>query len=190
MSGRGHTQGGFGLIEVLVTLIVIAVGLLGLAGLQTRAQQAELEAYQRAQALVLVQDIAHRIRSNRQAARCYEIVAAQDGEDYIGQGNDPAACAGWGTTDTRALADGDLNAWDRLLEGSAETLDGGADAGAMTGARGCVAYDVTEEEYTITVAWQGESVTEAPATSCAQDLYGDDRLRRVVSTTLSFPELD
>lgn len=189
MSGRSHTQGGFGLIEVLVTLIIIAVGLLGLAGLQTRAQQAELEAYQRAQALVLLQDIAQRIRSNRQAARCYEIVAAQDGEDYIGQGNDPAACAGWGTIATRALADDDLNAWDGLLEGAAETLDG-SDVGAMTGARGCIGYDVTAEEYTITVAWQGESVTQAPATSCAQDLYGDDRLRRVVRTTLSFPELD
>lgn len=189
MSGRSHTQAGFGLIEVLVTLIIVAVGLLGLAGLQTRAQQAELEAYQRAQALVLVQDMAHRIRSNRQAARCYEIIENQDGEDYIGQGNDPAACAGWGTIATRERADADLAAWNGLLEGSAESLDG-ADAGAMTGARGCVAYDVTEEEYTITVAWQGESVTEAPATSCAQDLYGDDRLRRVVSTTMSFPELD
>lgn len=189
MSARGDRQGGFGLIEVLVTLIVVAVGLLGLAGLQTRAQQAELEAYQRAQALVLLQDMAHRIRSNRQAARCYEISAAEDGEDYIGQGNDPAACAGWGTIATRALADGDLNAWDGLLEGEAETLDG-ANAGAMTGARGCVAYDVANEEYTVTVAWQGELVTQAPASACAQGAYGDDRMRRVVSTTLSFPELE
>lgn len=189
MSGRTGTQRGFGLIEVLVTLIIVAVGLLGLAGLQTRAQQAELEAYQRAQALVLVQDMAHRIRSNRLAARCYEIVAAQDGEDYIGQGNDPAACAGWGTTATRALADGDLDTWDGLLEGEAETLDGGS-VGAMTGARGCVAYDIASEEYTITVAWQGESVTQAPASTCAQGLYGDDRLRRVVSTTASIPDLE
>lgn len=183
MSGSSGTQGGFGLIEVLVTLIIVAVGLLGLAGLQTRAQQAELEAYQRAQALVLLQDIAHRIRSNRQAARCYETAG------YIGQGDDPAACAGWGTTATRALADGDLNAWDGLLEGEAETL-GGGNVGAMTGARGCVSYDVAAEEYIVTVAWQGEIVTQAPASTCAQGTYGDDRLRRIVTTTVSFPVLD
>lgn len=183
---RIRRQGGFGMIEVLVTLIIVAVGLLGLAGLQTRAQTAEREAYQRAQALILIDDMVSRIRSNREAARCYETTS------YIGNGNDPAACSGWGTSSTRALADSDLNDWDQLLEGSAETLDG-AQVGAMTGARGCVTYDGTVEppQYTITVAWQGEVATVAPESDCAAGEYGtDDRLRRVVQTTIAFAKLN
>ena len=44
--------GGFSMIEVLVTLIVVALGLLGLAAMQTQLQTADFEAYQRAQAIV------------------------------------------------------------------------------------------------------------------------------------------
>ena len=63
--------GGFSMIEVLVSLLIIVFGLLGLAGLQVRIQQAEFESYQRAQALVLLQDIVERIHLNRNTATCF-----------------------------------------------------------------------------------------------------------------------
>ncbi len=44
---------GFTLIEVLVTIVILAVGLLGLALLQTTSLNNQLEAYQRAQAHVV-----------------------------------------------------------------------------------------------------------------------------------------
>ena len=56
------------MIEVLVTLVILVFGLLGLAGLQSRAQVAETESYQRTQALVLVRDMADRLSANRAAA--------------------------------------------------------------------------------------------------------------------------
>lgn len=177
------------MIEVLVTMIIIAVGLLGLAGLQARAQRVELESYQRVQALILLEDMANRLRSNREAARCYEITAADHGEAYIGKGNDPAACSGWGTASSRVTADDDLAEWNRLLEGSAETR-GGADIGAMSGARGCITYDTANDVYTVAVAWQGEVPTTTSASNCAQGLYGNDELRRVVARDVRLPELD
>src|SRR5207253_3006873 len=64
-------QGGFSLIEVLVTIVILMIGLLGLAALQTNATVAEMEAYQRSQALVLVQDMADRIASNKLNADTY-----------------------------------------------------------------------------------------------------------------------
>ncbi len=180
---RIHTRG-FGMIEALVAMVIIAVGLLGLAGAQLQAQQAELDAYQRAQALVLLQDIANRVRANHRAARCYET------DGYIGQGADPAPCAGWGTSDTRQLADDDLAAWDDLLEGRSDTLTSGAAIGSMPGARGCISYDVGAEEYTLTVAWQGQGDTVVPNNNCAAGAYGSETRRRTVSRTLAIPELD
>lgn len=172
------------MIEALVAMVIIAVGLLGLAGAQLQAQKAELDAYQRAQALVLLQDIANRIRANHSTARCYET------DGFIGQGSDPADCAGWGSSNTRKLADDDLAAWDGLLEGRAATLASGAAVGSMPGARGCIVYDVSEEEYTLTVAWQGQSETVVPDNDCAAGVYGSEAQRRTVSTTLAIPELD
>ena len=60
--------GGFSLIEVLVALVVLSVGLLGLAALQQNAVRFNHDAYLRSQATVLAYDIADRIRGNRQAA--------------------------------------------------------------------------------------------------------------------------
>ena len=63
--------GGFSMIEVLVSLLIIVFGLLGLAGLHVRIQQSEFESYQRAQALVLLQDMVERIHLHRVAATCF-----------------------------------------------------------------------------------------------------------------------
>ena len=48
---------GLTLIEVLVTLVILVFGLLGIAAFQAKAQVGSIEAYQRAQAVVLLQDM-------------------------------------------------------------------------------------------------------------------------------------
>ncbi len=65
---RARRDGGFSLIEVLVALVVLSVGLLGLAALQSTATQFNASAYVRSQATILAYDMADRIRANRQAA--------------------------------------------------------------------------------------------------------------------------
>lgn len=62
-------QTGFTLIEILVTVIVLAIGLLGLAGLQATSLSFNSTAYQRSQATNLAYDIADRMRANVMAAR-------------------------------------------------------------------------------------------------------------------------
>jgi type IV pilus assembly protein PilV len=62
-------QTGFTLIEILVTVIVLAIGLLGLAGLQATSLSFNSTAYQRSQATNLAYDIADRMRANVVAAR-------------------------------------------------------------------------------------------------------------------------
>ena len=54
-------------------MIILLVGLLGLAALMTNSQKAEAESYQRAQALLLLQDMVGRINANRAVAGCYAV---------------------------------------------------------------------------------------------------------------------
>ncbi len=60
---------GFTLIEVLIAFLVTAIGLLGLASLQVNTLSKQFESYQRAQAVLLAQDMANRIRVDAIAAR-------------------------------------------------------------------------------------------------------------------------
>lgn len=186
---------GYSLLEVLVALVLVSIALLGLAGLQIRAQQVEVEAYQRAQAMLLINDMADRIALNRKARRCYTVSDSANGTPYLGAGNATTyTCIGWGTNDTRDLADADMAAWDDLLKGASE-VSGGNNVGGLDGARGCIYFvpppsPDEPEEVIVTVAWQGEAETGVPADNCATGLYGNENLRRVVSDTLRFADLD
>jgi type IV pilus assembly protein PilV len=58
---------GFSLIEVLVALLVLSIGLLGLAALQTTSLQYNTGSYFRTQATFLAYDIIDRMRANTDA---------------------------------------------------------------------------------------------------------------------------
>ncbi len=59
-------QSGLTLIEVLIAVVVLAIGLLGIAGLQSAALSNNLIAYQYTQASTLAQATIERMRANRQ----------------------------------------------------------------------------------------------------------------------------
>ncbi len=59
---------GFSLIEVLVAIVLLAVGLLGLAGLQVASLKHNHNSYLRTQATFLAHDAIERMRANRVAA--------------------------------------------------------------------------------------------------------------------------
>jgi len=175
------------MIEVLITIVILAIGLLGLAGLQSRLQASEMEAYQRAQALILLNDMASRITTNRANALFYPALAPA--EAPLGAGlNCPNA-----VDDQHDI---DAGEWCQALQGAAET-SGGGNVGAMLGGRGCV-EDLGGDTYRITVAWQGLTpVTPAPALDCGRDSYNAantgctaDRCRRVASTIVRIADLD
>ena len=54
----------FTLIEVMIAMIILAVGLLGMASLTVRSQQSNESAYARSQASLLAYDIIERMRTN------------------------------------------------------------------------------------------------------------------------------
>jgi type IV pilus assembly protein PilV len=193
-TSRRRRSAGFSLLEVMITLVIIVIGLLGLLGVQVRSHQAELESYQRTQALILLSDFVQRINANRKAARCYAITDAATGTPYVGHANNtPATCTAWGTAQLQARALADLDALDALLKGASETAAGTA-VGAMMGARGCVSYDDANGRYRVSIAWQGlistsEPLSLDPALTCGKDLYSAEAQRRIVSATLEIADL-
>jgi type IV pilus assembly protein PilV len=179
-------QHGVALIEVLITLVILLFGLLGLAGVSSRANVAEMEAYQRVKALQLVQDMADRLNANRKVASCYSNGAT--GVQLSATSTTVPACTA-GNVQQQTQAAADLMAWKDLINGQAETQSG-AKLGAMIGAIGCVTVDdAANNIYLIAVSWQGLAKTAAPtltdgstAFPCGNGAYGDEKLHRVVTT--------
>jgi len=148
-------------------------------------QAAEVESYQRGQALVLLDDMASRITSNRSNATSYKT----NGTALGTADSQPTDC-----TTVAFGAPRDQCQWSNLLKGSAETIGaGGANAGAMIGARGCVDEEVAGAvplTLRIVVSWQGLSATSSPALVCGTDAdYGGTGLRRSISRTVTIPSL-
>jgi type IV pilus assembly protein PilV len=100
-----NLQRGFTLIEVLVTVVVLAVGLLGLAGLQATTMRFNHSAYMRSQATNLAYDIADRMRVNRKQA--------SDGAYDLEMPDTPQACTTPVLSGT--LANQDIQEWRNAL---------------------------------------------------------------------------
>ena len=84
-------QKGVGLVEVLVALLLLAVGVLGYAALQLRAVDASSEAMARSQALLVMRGLTESIRSNVAGQGSYP-VAVRTYTDYKAATEVPPSC--------------------------------------------------------------------------------------------------
>jgi len=182
------------MIEVMVTLVITLLALLGLLALQIKAQQTEFESYQRAQALVLLSDITDRVLANGKSALCYDMTNWS--VKYLGpeSGAVPVACTIAGTTGTQQIANSDLTAWRNSLLGASEKTGGasGTNVGVLVGGRGCItriSNDATGEIYEIAVVWEGRAATVAPQSTCATGLFSSEAQRRALTKRIKIPIL-
>jgi len=126
---------GFTLLEVLVSMLVLAIGLLGVAAMQLRGLQYNHDAYLRSQISVLAYDVADRMRLNKSQASAYTGA-------YTVPTSTPSGC-----TQTTVSAANDLACWHLQVY---EALPPGSRAN-ITSAAG---------EYTVSLEWddrEGES---------------------------------
>jgi type IV pilus assembly protein PilV len=179
----GYYQRGTSLLEVLITIVILAFGLLGLAGLQARIQQVQIESFQRAQATLLLADMHERISANRANAANYVSANAVGTND-----TQPSNC-----TAVAPQAARDICEWSNSLKGASEKM-GANNTGAMEGGRGCIVQVQAPDPslgvcqpgiYQITVVWQGMNPTAAPALTCGQGLYSPDTTRRAISSQVT-----
>lgn len=189
--GRQRVDGsesGALLIEVLVTIVIVVIGLLGLLQMHSKLQLSEMESYQRTQAILLMSDMMSRMETNRHEAASYVTASP------IGEGMD-CSTIGSGTLQER-----DSGEWCLAIQGASETSSSGSDVGSIIAGRGCInATDATNREFMVTVVWQGLGPIAAPPTSilCGAGLYNtagtecvDDLCRRFVSTIVRVANLE
>ncbi|WP_430461670.1 type IV pilus modification PilV family protein [Thalassolituus sp. LLYu03] len=70
MLNRAHS--GFTMIEVLVTIAITVVGLLGISTLQLQSNRAMLDSGNRSQAIWMLEDLAYRMNANSKAIANYD----------------------------------------------------------------------------------------------------------------------
>jgi type IV pilus assembly protein PilV len=179
---------GTSLIEVLVTLLILSIGLLGVAGLQSKMGVAEIESYQREQALLALEDMVNRISANPSQAASYVTASGTT----IGTGDTYASCTGYAVGWQL-----DQCQWSQLLKGSSEQTSSGtstSNVGGMQNARGCITQVqapnpslgvCTPGIYQVTVVWQGTNKTGTPTLVCGMGSYGG--YRRAIASVVTLP---
>ena len=177
-----NREHGVSLLEALITIFVLAFGILGLANLHAKMQTVEVESYARSQALVLLDDMAARLSANRGVAATYVTMSPLG----TGDTTQPTNCS----DPALSVVARDMCEWSNALKGNTE-LSRSAAIGAMIGGRGCVEplAGANPPSYQVIVTWQGLSPTVAPGVDCAQTLYGPDVLRRAVVKVVSIASL-
>jgi type IV pilus assembly protein PilV len=136
---HGAKQRGFTLLEVLVALLVLSLGLLGLAGLQTMSLKFNAQSYQRTQATLLIDSMIDRMRANPDAVNSgvyNNVTLGKVAADYSFSSSCPQKCA-----DADDLANYDIHQW----------LAGIATPGMLTDGKGGISFDGTR--HTVTVTW-------------------------------------
>jgi type IV pilus assembly protein PilV len=203
-------QRGFTLIEILVTIVILVFGLLGIVGLQAKATNVEMEAYQRGQALSLLRDMQSRIAASRGVVTdgfLQNALSSTNGSVYLGTGGadftdvdgdcvPPAGVAN--AADRLVAAKYEACEWGRQLLG-VSAQESGANVGAMIGARGCLIRMEPPEnnavaDFYIVVVWQGiAKASEPPAATpmalCASGVNYGAGLRRGMSVRVLVPHL-
>lgn len=96
-----RNERGFSLVEVLIALVIMSVGMLGIAGLYVQSLQAGRTSTFRHHAVTLAGDIADRIRANPTAGIAYQAATGADN-----------SCVGGGVNCTPAeMAANDIDLW-------------------------------------------------------------------------------
>jgi type IV pilus assembly protein PilV len=138
---------GISMVESLVALVVISVGMLGIAGLYMSSLKAGRSANLRVQAVNLASDMADRIRANKSGLVSYNMAAGGTGVAH--SCTTPTACT------PAFVAENDLFVWVNTLKAS-----------LPAGSTGAVTFldnpGFEPDRYTIVVTWR-EAGSDADA---------------------------
>lgn len=135
-------QSGFTLLEVMVAMVVLSIGLLGLAGLMASSMRNNQSAYHSTQATWLAYDILDRMRANN-------AVALAGGYSAASALGSPAACST--TAPSGSIAAQDISGWKNMI------------ACALPVGDGSILVTPANRQVRITVQWNDSRATNGIA---------------------------
>jgi type IV pilus assembly protein PilV len=145
-------------MEVLVAILILAIGLLGLAALQARGLKYNHDAYARTQATYLAYEIIDLLRANEANAESYASDGPPAGVDKCEPGTSSPTM--------------DLKCW--------------YDAVAALLPAGAARIEFNDPQFDITIGWVERSARQPTADTCddipSREWDDDDKLCRVVQT--------
>lgn len=139
MQSTPRAQRGFTLLEVLIAIVILSVGLLGVAGMQASGMRTNKAAYNRTVATAMAMDMIDRIRANPRAIDEYNNFDTENGIPT------KQACINNATGCTPAeLAMHDKYEWGQPLDSEDKKI--------LPDGRGHI--NIQNDQVTITILWQ------------------------------------
>ena len=149
-------QAGFSLLEILITMVVLSIGLLGVAGMQVNGLRNNHAAYTKTQATNLALDMAERIRANPRGQA-----------NYVGFNSDNApadpGCINAGCSPAE-LSQFDKFEWSQPLNAETKPL--------LPAGRGLITQN--GEEFSITLVWREVAYEGMQRDDCDLDGLAND----------------
>ncbi|MES9884066.1 MAG: type IV pilus modification protein PilV [Sedimenticola sp.] len=180
---RGTTM-----LEVLISVVILSIGLLGVAGLQGVSKRTNHQAHQRSIATHLVDGIIERIRANPTAAASYHTGTTNFLGSKVSAASEPSPNCSTGACTKAQLAAHDLWGWEQEIDGAAITYgNDDTKAGGLLNPKGCIIFTVSTGKtntglLSVIVNWEGMTdISDAVATGgtvCGDVAANSDRSRR------------
>lgn len=140
-------RNGFSLIEVMVSLVILVIGLIGIFNLHIVSKQGSFESFQQTQASYLASDILNRMRLNSSQLAQYA-----SGSPYSGNPSTVSqSCEGGTLCSPAQMALWDIFEWQSSFTGASEVINNN-NVGGLDSATGCIA--INGNVVTVTMSWK------------------------------------
>jgi type IV pilus assembly protein PilV len=170
-------QYGLSLLEALIAIVVLSVGLLGVASLQGMSKAASYQSYQRTLATNLADGIIERIRMNPTAAASYHtgLTSALGGGSISIEPSPDCESAVCSATE---LAAHDKWEFEQIIDGAHITLAADSSkVGGLLSPKGCIVFAAASGKtntgkLTLIISWEGMTDSTDAATTAAEACGG------------------
>lgn len=177
------------MLEVLIALLVLAIGILAIIGLQLVSKAGNLDGGQQGFAAQAAYDLLERMRANSSQTSLKQYIdlsAPGLGSGRQGTSAPSPACSTSATCTPLQLVRYDLWQWEQQVDGGGEAVGTGSTAvktGGLISARGCITgpADGSSGIYTVVVVWRGSTpLPDNAAVTCGLNdaAYGSSGIYR------------